>query len=322
MSQTLKEQKDKEGREWLILLLSILSALIIWLMHNLSMTYSVFLEYEVEMNTSLQGRSNRSFSDEALIIRGKADGYYILAQRFGRKSKILLDIAPEDVISKDPKGDYFYVKTSEITGNIVAALDEDVELEFVVTDKLDFLINRMEYKRVPVVPRIFIDYSGQYMPVGNISLKPDSIDIYGEAHYINVIDSVWTEALYDVDVTSSLNGILEIIPQRLVQYSHSSVYYSIDVARYVEETITVAVVPEGVPEDKDMIVLPSKIDVTFRRFFNRGRLNEDDFKFVIKYEDYLQSINSRVVPLLESIPEGVITYEINPRVVDCIVVQR
>ncbi|MBR2947478.1 MAG: hypothetical protein IKC17_02685 [Bacteroidales bacterium] len=319
---TEQENNGKDGREWLILLLSIISALIIWLMHNLSMTYSVFLEYEVEMSTSLQGRVNHSTSEEVLIIRGKANGYYILAQRFGKRSKIVLDVLPEDIRQNDQVSDLFYVNTADITGNIVGALDEDVELEFVVTERLDFLISRMEYKRVPIVPRMFIEYSGQYMPVGDISLKPDSIDIYGEAHYISVIDSVWTEAFYETDVKTSLNGILDIVPQRHIQYSTNSVYYTIDVARYVEETVTVKVETVDLPQEKDMIILPSTVDVTYRRFFSRVRFDDDDVRFIVKYSDYLQSINSRVVPVWDNMPQGIITYEINPRVVDCIVIDK
>ena len=322
MSQTVGENKKKEDREWLILLLSILSALIIWLMHNLSMTYSVFLEYEVDMNTSLQGRSKTSSSEEVLIIRGKADGYYIIAQRFGRKSKLELEIAPEDLVQRVPESDIFYVSTSNLTGNIVAALDEDVELEFVVTDKLDFVIPRMVSKRVPVVPRLLVEYSGQYMPVGDIFLKPDSVDIYGEVNFINAIDSVWTETLYHDNVNASLNGVLDIVPQRKVQYSSSSVYYSINVARYVVETVTVPVLSSGMPDNKDMIILPSKIEVTYRRFFGGSKLGEDDFRFVVNYDDYLHSINSRVVPVWENMPEGIIKYEIRPKVVDCIVTQK
>lgn len=310
----------KNGREWLILLLSILSALIIWLMHNLSMTYSVFLEYKVDVVTSLEGRSKNSTSEEVLIIRGKADGYYIIAQRLGRNNRITINVRPEDLIQREKDGDYFYLNAKDVTSAVVAALDEHVELEFIVTEKLDFLIHKMQFKRVPVVPKTFIECSSQYMPIGEITLKPDSIDIYGEVRYINAIDSVWTEALFETGVDAPLNGILNIIPQRMVQYSTDNIYYTLDIARYVEETMEVNIQASGLPSGKEMIILPSVVNVTYRRFFGGEGFTSKDLNFTIDYQEYLNSINSRVVPTLDSVPKGIIKYEISPRYVDCIVV--
>ena len=78
-----KESGWKDRKEWLMLLLSLLLAFIVWLIHSLSLQYSVFLEYNVELNSTLQGRARSSVSQDVLIVRGKSDGYYILKQRIG-----------------------------------------------------------------------------------------------------------------------------------------------------------------------------------------------------------------------------------------------
>ena len=48
-----KESGWKDRKEWLMLLLSLLLAFIVWLIHSLSLQYSVFLEYNVELNSTL-----------------------------------------------------------------------------------------------------------------------------------------------------------------------------------------------------------------------------------------------------------------------------
>lgn len=52
---TGNDRERKDGKEWMLLLLSILLAFIIWLLHSLSLQYSVFFEYNVELTSSLEG---------------------------------------------------------------------------------------------------------------------------------------------------------------------------------------------------------------------------------------------------------------------------
>ena len=135
-----KESGWKDRKEWLMLLLSLLLAFIVWLIHSLSLQYSVF-----------QGRARSSVSKDVLIVRGKSDGYYILKQRIGRRKTLQVSASQDNLRHRD--GDDFYVLSESIKSNIVEALGGSVDLEFIVTDSLDFTFPRITSKRVPVVPR-------------------------------------------------------------------------------------------------------------------------------------------------------------------------
>ena len=62
------EKVRKDRKEWLLLLLSLLLAFIVWLIHSLSLQYSVFLEYRVTLSTSIEGRSRTATSEDILIV--------------------------------------------------------------------------------------------------------------------------------------------------------------------------------------------------------------------------------------------------------------
>ena len=84
----------------------------------------------------------------------------------------------------------------------------------------------------------------------------------------------------------------------------------------------VPVTVTGVPDDKDMIVLPSAVTLTFKRVFSSLRYHPEDFVLAVDYADFVRTIDSEMVPELVSKPEGVMSWEITPRYVDCILLER
>lgn len=320
MSREHSEVKE-DRRGWLILLLSVCTAFIIWMLHTLSLNYSVFLEYSVELASSLEGRARKPLSNDVVIIRGKADGYYILAHRLIGREVLSVNVTPKSIIPKDEESDLFSIKSEDLKSGLVEALAGDVELEFIVTESLDFTIPKVLTKRVPVVPRTSIKFNNQYIQTSAMTLKPDSIDVYGEAKLLSTIDSVWTETITYKNVSEPLRGIAEIIPSRWVSYSDKSVFYSMEVSRYVEETIVIPVESYGVPEGKEMVILPSEIEITYRKYFGGKHLSVEDFSFVVDYEEYSRTLGSQVIPRPRVLPKDIIRYEISPRYVDCVVTE-
>ena len=311
-------KKKKDGREWLLLLLSVLLAFIIWMLHNLSQDYSVFLEYNVRTTLTEVGKVQKTLSNDVLMIRGKAEGYYILKQRIGKRPVLDIDISKDKLVLKDSVTNLYQVDCENIRGSIVEALGSEVELEFIVTSTLDFKIKKMISKRVPVAAKSAISYNSQYMPVDEIVLQPDSIDIYGEEKLLGTISSVCTKTISFSGVKSQLQGIVDLVPIRWVSFSQDAVYYTQDVARYIEESLTVPVIATGVPEGKSMVVLPSTVDITYRRYFSAKQIDEDDFVLAVRYEDMMESLDSKLVPELIQKPEDVISYSLSPRFVNCV----
>ncbi len=316
ISETGNNSKEKDRKEWLLLLLSILLAFIIWLLHSLSLEYSVFFEYNVVLSSSLESRARSAGSEDVLIVRGRSEGYYILRQRIGRR-KVLRVSAPASALVYRG-GDTFSVSCESIKSNIVEALGGNVDLEFIVSDSLDFAFPRISSKRVPVAPRTSIVFDGQYMRLGRMELRPDSVDIYGDARLLETIDSVMTETISATGVRGPIQGISPLVPIRRVEFSEKDVFYSLNVVRYIEESMDVPVRAVGVPAGKDLIVLPSTVRLTFRRVFSSTQYTQDNFMLVVDYADFINTIDSEMVPRLVSRPEGIISWEISPRYVDCV----
>lgn len=219
------------------------------------------------------------------------------------------------------KDDVFSVGCESIKSNVVEALGGNVNLEFIVTDSLDFVFPRITSKKVPVALRSSISFRGQYMPLGRIELRPDSVDIYGDARLLETVDSVMTETIFATGVDGPIQGMCSLVPVRRLDFSEDNIYYSMNVVRYIEESMEVPVKPSGVPEGKDLIVLPSTVKLTFRRVFSSTQYSPDDFELTVRYQDFINTIDQELIPELVSYPPGVVHWEISPRYVDCILLE-
>lgn len=301
-----------------MLLLSFLLAFAIWLLHSLSLNYSVFLEYSVKVESSLEGRSGTSVSDDILIVRGRAEGYYILRQRIGKAKELQVTVSPSILHLKDSTRNIFSAKCEDFKSDIVAALGTNVNLEFIVTDSMDFVFSRIASKKVPVAVSSSISFADQYIPIGEIKVEPDSVEISGEDRLIASIDSVITKTISYSKVNMPIQGITELMPVRRIVFSENTILYSLNVERYVEESMRVKVNPKDVPPGKGMIVIPSIVNVTYKRLYEGGRYSDMDFSFTVSYKDLLKTIDSKLIPSPEHFPAGVISYETDPPYVDCI----
>ena len=180
------------------------------------------------------------------------------------------------VINADPKlihelkgkKDYFYVKSGDLKNIIQERLGIDFQLENMATDSLFFKLPKQVYKKVPVVANTAITFKEQYMAFGNMVLKPDSILVYGDSEVINNIDSLSTNLITENKLDESISGVVRIKEPQGVDISIDDIFYSMDVARYVEESVVLRVNIINLPVDKNIIVLPKEIKIKYRMRFD------------------------------------------------------
>ncbi len=317
-----KKDQAKGRKEWHMLLLSLLLAFVIWLVHSLSLQYSVFLEYSVNLTSSLEGRARSSLSEDVLIVRGKADGYYILKHRVSKRSTINVTADADYLIKMDGDNDKFYINCEQVKGNIVDALGSDIELEFVVTERMEFEFPKMATKVVPIIAKSSITFAGQYMPMAELSIDPDTVEIFGEERLLENIDSVWTETISYTRLDKTVQGMVDLIPFRRVEFAQKSVYYTLNITRYIEETVSVSVDVVNVPEDKALVILPAQVDVTCRRTFGGDPLRAKDVALQVDYNDLIKGISTEIIPDLTRAPENAVYYQLNPRYVNCLLLEK
>ena len=312
--------KATEGRDWVIILFSLRLAFFIWIVHYLSLDYTVHFDYRLRVETEMSGHASRSETQQPLIIRGRAKGFYIIKQRLGIGSWLTLEV-PERLLHPNTSAgneDSFQLLGSELRNLLSEALTPDVEVEYVVTEEMDFIIPRVRHKKVPVIPRTDITFKEQYAAISPIRLQPDSVVLYGKERYLNRVDSVFTKPITARQLSGNLRRMVDLMDIWGITYAEDKVYATLEVDRYVEHTLEFPVDLLNVPADRRMICIPNQVRLKVRQFYPITEVDlASHFQVVVDYNEVMKTLEMQVVPTVYNELSNISAqYELDPPYVE------
>lgn len=307
------------GRNWIILVFSLLLAFFMWSIMKLSANYSSYVRYRIEASTNIPGRSSTAVSTDVLVIGAKSTGFHIIQNLQGAQGNALLldEIDGKHFHKYREDSDLFYLLPDNIRQKIQDALGADVKVESLATDTLFFEFPVQGNRKVAVVASSAIKYGKQFMPYSEILLKPDSVLIYGDEAVISNIHHVTTQAIKSNDTQHSLSGVVKLNPLKGVRFSQEEIFYSQEVGRFVEHTVNVPVTIGNAPSYANVAIVPQEVTIKYRQpFVGASAYSQQDFSVVVEYDEILRK--DVVKPNVARMPEGILTIDMEPKFVECV----
>ena len=306
------------GRDFAVLLLALLLAFSIWLLHNLSLKYNDYLSVSVVAHCNIEGHADVSSNRCEVMARCRATGYNVISSMIKGKHDVI-DVDFKPAVMKHKDGETFYVSASDLQDYAHVFFGADVSVDYFVTDTLFFRFPYQDHKKVPVHPVFSVTYSEQYMSSGDLEIEPDSVTLYGEPYRLETIDKVYTSPIRYADLSEDVQGVVRIEKVKGLRMSEDDVHYSLDVTRYVEVNTSVPVQTNGLPVGKEMLILPSSVDVTLKCVFPLMADPLAGLSFAVDYDSFINSLSGRCEVKPVSLPKGVIGYEVHPPVIGCFI---
>ncbi len=308
-----------------LFLLSLLTACFVWVMHTFSLDYSASIPYTVRVTTNLKGYAPEAGAREILVLRGHGTGFYILKTRGWNHRPADLSLALDARWFK-PAGeepDLFQVNVADIRDKIAEQLGEKFVIDFIETEQLTFSFTPQAYARVPVAAVLDLSFRPQYMQVGEVVLKPDTVLVYGDVKELQKLTQVGTGSISFRNVDKSLQGYVKIDPVPGVRIDCEQVYYDVTVDRYVETTLMLPVTAANVPAGRALMILPSQVEFTFKAAFRPrgGRITADDLSLVVDWADFIEGGGTKVIPKLVT-DRDIYSWRMKPELVECIQVEE
>lgn len=308
------------GRDLAVFLLALLLAFSIWLIHNLSLKYNDYLTASVQAQCNIEGHANLSINSSDVMARCRATGYKaIMSDIKARRRPVTVNFDPS--VMRYMEDDLFYVLASDLTEYAHLIYGDGVTLEYYVSDTLFFRFPQVDHKKVPVHPVYSVSYMPQHISSGELEVIPDSVTIYGETRVLENIDKVMTEPVKHSSLSSDIQGLVRLEKIKGVRMSVSEVHYLLDVSRYVEMKVTLPVTVVNMPADRKLIPFPSKADVMLKLSFP---LQEEPEGLELKadYDDFITSLSGVCPLVLSGETKGLISYEVDPVAVNCVLEYR
>lgn len=305
-----------EGRNWVILVFSLLLAFFMWGIMKLSDSYSSYVKYRLEVTSNIEGRKDVAQSTDVLIIGAKSTGFKILQNDGGSLLKIG-NVDSRFFHRHYQSQDMFYLIPDDIKQTIQDALGADIAVEMFATDTLFFEFPLQANKKVPVVAASMITCADQFMPYAPLQLKPDSLLIYGDESVISLVEEVSTGVVKARNADRTITGMVKINPVQGIRFSEDEVMYTQEIGRYVEHVVKVPVTIDNAPSYANVAIIPQEVTVRYRQPFGSvQRFTVKDFPVALDYNEVLR--RDVLKPVMKSVPEGVLQVEIEPKFVECV----
>ena len=240
-----------------ILSISFIFSVFIWLYINLSQNYVIDLS--VPLNVKLSTRQALGSELPASIdITVKGRGWDLISLRLSKNPSYNLDLTN---YKRDTK-----LSTLQEMRNLLN-IPNTISVINIFPDTLEITFDNLTEKMVKVKNNITVIPKEGYVVIGNPRITPDSLRITGATSVLSRIKYLPTEyAMLDninsnitktVKIKDTLHSIIRIEPKQV------TVAFNIELAAE-KELDGVNVLITGVPEDKDVVIIPSKIKLTFR----------------------------------------------------------
>lgn len=317
LKEDIRDLFGNWGREWIILVLSLIVAVVIWSLTNLSKDYSGTISVPVVAECNIEGHGLLSSNTEVVSARCRTDGFRLLREKSRRERKVvkvrfdradLRNVAPHTYcVIGGAKNSY----VNQFFG-------EGANVEAFITDTLKFIFPVENHKKVPVEVYKSIQCRSQYMPSGAFKLFPDSVTVYGEDVHLAAVERITASRLVLSDVHESQHGVLHLNPVKGVRMSTEEVSYELPVSRYVELRATVPVEVWNAPAGHNLQVYPPTAQVVLRCAFPLSKDPLPSFKLYVDWKDYSESISGRCAARTLRLPSGVLDYRVEPEVFDCV----
>lgn len=194
----------------------------------------------------------------------------------------------------------------------------DLDLEpiaFVTADTLNFTLEPLKAREVPVVSKIEIRPVPGYTVVGGIQLSPNKVSITGPKSMVDSTDGIETDYTQLSEINKDISGIIRLTnpDAEKISIDITEVSYTADIQQLGEKDIRdIPVRVLNAPEAVRASVLPSTLSLKIKGGFELlESIHKGDILAYVDYRQYESSGESVLLPLFKT-PNEITIFEVFP----------
>lgn len=293
----LKKRKVK------VFLIFLFFSFLAWFVNNLAQSFvgttSFNLNYVNIPDEYLLAEAPR----DQLQVRLRAVGFQFIG--FGiRKKNIEINLSE---VKK--KNNLFYIAPSTYRRQIQGQLSSDMELLEMENDTIFIKLTPLQTKKVPVSPRVNINFAQNYALKDSLLVEPLTVTIKGPKNQIDTIESVRTSLVELSNVDSDFNTSYALVKSRQLDktsFYPSSVAISGEVYKFSEQVFDVPITMLNIPDSVEVRMFPDIVKVVCQaQLETLKEISFDDFLITADYST-VEGSEQNILPLiLQEKPDGI-----------------
>ena len=300
--------------KFLKIFLSTIFSIILWIFVSFSYEYTTTFRVPINFINIKESHTILSQSSNEINLTIKGQGWVL--------AKISSGVESDFKISTDEKVGLQRTDVRQALSEN-SWLNPSVQVVMLSPAVVNYTIERLKSKVVPILTDIKIDIEDGYGIVSDIVLNPDSVKIFGPITLINNIHNIYTNQLQLKNIDENISAEIVLKPLEYIKYEKTTTNIEFSVQKLVDKTFeNVPVKVENVPNLRNLELFPPNINITLRGgLVNLGVMGNDSISASVDFNDAfldtLGSINPKV-----SIPNFTTLTNINPKTLKYIIKQN
>lgn len=182
---------------------------------------------------------------------------------------------------------------------------------------------RLNSKVVPIKINGTLQPAPQYQLVGEISLEPSVVTIYGTPETIDSIESVPTIPINITNVKEQFSRDIELQPAQSIRLSQTQVRLIARTRAFTEMTAKLPIHIADRPNDISVKTFPAEVSVKMQMGIETYRtFKETDVRAFVNYNDMLKSDNGMVKVYVASESTHIYNIKVQPQNVEFIIEKK
>jgi hypothetical protein len=272
-----------------IFIASIIFAAILWGSISLSDSYYTDIEVKLTPTNFPKGYTTGSLLPDKIKLRVRGQGWRLVSINVGPETEFRVSVGGDS--GRQNINLYNFLESNRW-------LLSDVDIINLYPDSLNFFVERIISKKLPVVSGIDLKFKPGYGLASEIILNPDSVIVKGPLSYLKSRKEIETSTI-PLGILDSKTST-EVNLDRIMGFEYNSnlIDVVLDVQRIVDEqyeNISVEVI--DTPSGSEVVLLPNKININIRGGIEiLGKLMPEQFHAYVKYQTLIQDTTGSVVP--------------------------
>jgi YbbR domain-containing protein len=279
-----------------VVVLAVIFSALLWGSISLSNNYITTVELPVRITNFPEGYATATKLPEKIDVKVRGQGWKLVYLNLSAEAEYRISAGRE-------RGRRFVNLYNFVLEN--QWLTSGVDVISINPDTLSFNVEKVGEKIVKVVPDTKLDFRKGYGLAEDIRVTPDSVLIYAPQSVLRELSEVKTEPLEvkNLDTRTNREVALQEIPG--VNFPQNNVTIYLEVQKILEKSFeNVNVQVNGVPADRDVVLLPGKITIGIRGGIDIiAKIKAEDFNVYVNYRDVVLDTLGSVSPRI-AIPEN------------------
>lgn len=299
MSETIKQKniiirflvKLTRNRNILVFLVFFVISAFLWFLNAINKEYTTDLSLPYIIKNLPKNMSIPEDYKEELTISVSGHGYNLLREEIEKiKLPLIIDFSkdknPIKIHSNPNNCTQSFIITEDLKILVNKRFGDNIKLVKISPDTIYFNTTQTYSKQIAVKPLITFQPDVNYVKNGAITIRPDTITVYGPQSIVDTMKAVYTKPTDLGTINDNHVHSLEINTFKNLRYSKTSILVEIPMEKYTETNLKIAVNIINVPEKLKVRVMPSEVSVSFKvPLSDFSEVKASDFVATVDFKD-------------------------------------